>query len=342
MQFTSVVGMLASVLLIQGSIAGYVLTDDYSKDTFFGNFTAFKDKDPTNGFVKYVDYDTAQTTQLIGSTTNFGDASYLGVDYATASSTARKSMRISSKKRFNHGLFILDLSHMPASTCGSWPAFWLLGPDPWPKNGEVDIIEGVHMQAKNQMTLHTSAGCSIDKSGFSGSVETTDCGPSDSNKGCAISSDSDNSFGSGFNAVGGGVYATEWTSQAISIWFWSRSNIPADIQSGSPNPSVWGKPKARFAGSCNIDQHFKEMQIIFDTTFCGDWAGKKWAESGCAKSTGATTCQEYVGQNPSIFKESYWLVNSVRVYAEQGVKRKSRYRRREAVEVEGLVEEKCT
>ena len=334
MKYTLVAGLLASALMIQGGIAGYVLQDDFSKDTFFGNFTAFTQTDPTNGFVKYIDYDTATSSQIIGSTTNFGDASYLGVDYTTNSPSARKSVRILSNKRFNHGLFIVDISHMPASTCGSWPAFWLLGPDPWPENGEVDIIEGVHMETKNQMTLHTSAGCSIEKSGFSGTAETTDCGPSDDNKGCAISSQDDNSFGSGFNAGGGGVYATEWTSEGISVWFWPRSSIPADILSGKPNPSAWGTPSAKFAGGCDIDKHFKEMQIIFNITFCGDWAGKKWAESGCAQSTGAATCEEYVGKNPSAFKESYWLVNGVRFYANEGGKRRLRRKGRGLLEVE--------
>ncbi|KAL9105011.1 MAG: hypothetical protein Q9163_000108 [Psora crenata] len=321
--------VLASALLIRGGIAGYVLTDDYSRDTFFGNFTAFKDKDPTNGFVKYVDYKAAQMHRLIGSTTNFGDASYLGVDYATISSTARKSVRIASNKRFNHGLFIIDLSHMPASSCGSWPAFWLLGPDPWPQNGEVDIIEGVHMQEKNQMTLHTSSGCSINKSGFSGTVGTTDCGNSEANQGCGIFSKNGNSFGTGFNAIGGGVYATEWTSEAISIWFWPRNRIPSDVvHSANPRPDTWGTPVAKYAGACTIDRHFRDMQIIFDTTFCGDWAGKNWAESGCAKDTGTATCEEYVGRNPATFKESYWLVNAVKVYAEQGSRKKSRVKRR--------------
>ena len=329
MQLNFVALLLATAQLIPGGIAGYALTDDYSKDTFFGNFTPFTETDPTNGFVAFKDYESATLSKLIGSTANFGDASYVGVDSTTTTKAGRNSMRIASKKTFNHGLFIIDLSHMPASTCGLWPAFWLLGDGTWPEHGEIDIIEGVHTQNNNQMTLHTSQGCSINKSGFSGNASTTDCGPSKDNEGCAISSQNDNSFGSGLNAIGGGVYATEWTSQAIKIWFWPRHNIPSDILSGSPNPTTWGTPVAAFTGSCNIDQHFKNMQIIFDTTFCGDWAGKKWAESGCAKSTGVETCDAYVGQNPGAFRDSYWLVNSVKVYAQQGAMRRARFRRAE-------------
>lgn len=47
----------------------------------------------------------------------------------------RPAVRLISDNTYTHGLFILDLNHMPYG-CGTWPAFWLLGPD-WPTNGEI-------------------------------------------------------------------------------------------------------------------------------------------------------------------------------------------------------------
>jgi len=35
----------------------------------------------------------------------------------------RPSLRIQSTKRYNGGLFIVDLAHVPVGT-GVWPAFW--------------------------------------------------------------------------------------------------------------------------------------------------------------------------------------------------------------------------
>jgi hypothetical protein len=142
---------------------------------------------------------------------------------------------------------------------------WMLGSN-WPNNGEIDIIEGVNTQSNNQMTLHTSDGCSINNSGFSGSLETSNCyveaSGQSTNAGCGILSSSSQSYGDGFNQANGGVYATEWTSSGINIWFFSRSSIPSDITSGNPNPSGWGTPAAAFSGSCDIDSHFNNLQIV--------------------------------------------------------------------------------
>ena len=49
------------------------------------------------------------------------------------------------------------MEHVPAG-CGTWPAFWLVGPE-WPTHGEIDIIEGVNMQTDVISTLHTNEGC---------------------------------------------------------------------------------------------------------------------------------------------------------------------------------------
>jgi len=324
MYTTSLAGFLAGALLLQGSIAGYVLTDNYQHDTFFGNFTPFTETDPTDGFVKFHDYNTAKDAGLIGRVTNYGDASYLGVDYTSKSTTGRGSIRISSHKAFNKGLFVADIAHMPVG-CGTWPAFWLLGQGTWPQTGEIDIIEGVNAASANQMTLHTNAGCSVWNKGSLARPNTTNCDSNapgqKKNAGCAYISSDSTSYGAGFNAVGGGVYATEWTGQAIAIWFWSRAKIPADIHAGTPDPSKWGTPMAHFCGGpgyCDIDAHFKNMQIIFDTTLCGQWAGDAgvWAASSCGKL--ADTCEAYVRDNPGVFRDAFWLVNSVKVYGGGG------------------------
>ncbi|OQD92319.1 hypothetical protein PENSOL_c042G02524 [Penicillium solitum] len=300
-------------LLAHVSSAAYTLRDDYgTSDSFFDRFNFYTDTDPTNGFVNYVDRNTASSNGLI----NTGNGVYIGVDHANiATKPGRQSIRLESTTTYKHGLVILDLAHMPSSTCGSWPAFWMLGSN-WPNNGEIDIIEGVNEQTQNQMALHTSNGCTINNTGFTGTLDTANCyvqAPGQSeNSGCSIRSDSTQSYGTGFNNVGGGIYATEWTGSAISIWFFPSNAVPGDISSGNPNPASWGAPTARFAGSCDINSHFNDLQIVFDITFCGDWAGSVWNSSSCASRGGS--CVDYVQNNPTVFQETYWRVRSLKVY----------------------------
>ncbi|GKZ31215.1 hypothetical protein AbraIFM66950_011470 [Aspergillus brasiliensis] len=299
-------------LTAQLSSAAYTLQDDYSGSGFFDGFSFFTGTDPTNGFVDYVDESTAQDNGYISA----GDSVYMGVDHTNVASNGRQSVRISSDATYNHGLFILDLEHMPGGVCGTWPAFWLLGAD-WPNNGEIDIIEGVNQQSGNDMTLHTSDGCSVSSSAdFTGSMTTSNCyvyaSGQSSNAGCGITDPDATSYGTAFNANGGGVFATEWTSDAISIWFFGRGSIPDDIDSGNPDPDSWGTPVATFQGDCDIDSHFDGLQIIFDTTFCGDWAGNVWGSGSCASV--ASSCTDYVANNPEAFAEAYWNINSLKVY----------------------------
>ncbi|RMZ81172.1 hypothetical protein DV737_g2635, partial [Chaetothyriales sp. CBS 132003] len=237
------------------------------------------DTDPTEGYVTYVDQSTASSASLISTSNN---TVYMGVDSTNvASGSGRKSVRITSKNSYDTGLVILDLEHMPGSICGTWPAFWMVGPD-WPTTGEIDIIEGVNTQVGNAMTLHTGSECSIsDDVTMYGSIETSDCyvyaSGQTENAGCGITTSSSASYGDGFNAVDGGVYATEITSEGISIWNFDRSSIPSDISSGSPDPSGWGEATASFSGSCDFSSNFESLQIVFDTTFCGTWAGTVWS-----------------------------------------------------------------
>ena len=143
---------------------------------------------------------------------------------------------------------------------------WFVGPN-WPNSGEIDIIEGVNDQTNNAMTLHTSDGCIIDNSNaFTGTLATTNCyvnAPGQAaNAGCDIQSQDTRSYGAGFNANGGGVIATEWTSEKISIWFFPRGATPGDISSGDPYPSAWGPPVAQFKGGCDIDSRLQNQQIV--------------------------------------------------------------------------------
>lgn len=136
----------------------------------------------------------------------------------------------------------------------------------WPNSGEIDIVEGVNQANKNIMAMHTSRNCTIAGSGQTGTLVTNNCfvraADQPENAGCGVSSASDASYGTGFNAGNGGVFAMEWTSKAIKIWFFPRGSIPVSIGAGIPDPTTFGAPAANFQGSCDIESHFGPQKIV--------------------------------------------------------------------------------
>lgn len=110
----------------------------------------------------------------------------------------------------------------------------------------------------------------------------------------------------------GGVFALEWTTgKEIRAFYFPRYSVPADLQNHAPNPDTWGRPYARFelGDNCNTN-HFQNHNIVFDNTFCGDWAGAVFGNT-CGWST---SCNDFVKWNPNEFSEAYWLINYVEVY----------------------------
>ncbi|KAI0136584.1 concanavalin A-like lectin/glucanase domain-containing protein [Xylariales sp. AK1849] len=291
--------------------AAYTIQDTYDTTSFFDGFEFYSGADPTNGFVQYHNAALANSSSLAGYANG---GIYLGVDSSTENPSApgRGSIRMNSKKTYTKGLFVADIAHMPTTSksgCGLWPAFWTFGAEGgWPNAGEIDIIEGVNSASSTTFTLHTSAECSFSQG---------NCNAGNGNDGCGEQINDTQTYGAGFNEIGGGVYAVEWTSEAISIWFFPRSgSIPSDIAAGNPDPTSWPAATGTFSGSgCDIDSHFTGHQIVFNTDFCGDWAGKVWSEDAVC-STLASTCDAYVAANPSDFVEAFWLINSVKVFSQ--------------------------
>lgn len=68
--------------------------------------------DPTHGLVDYVSESVAKADKLAYVSNN---VAYMKVDSTSnlGSGKARKSVRIASSKRFDGGLFIADIKHMP-------------------------------------------------------------------------------------------------------------------------------------------------------------------------------------------------------------------------------------
>ncbi|KAG8720758.1 hypothetical protein FRC09_009052 [Ceratobasidium sp. 395] len=256
----------------------------------------------------YVDRDTAFREGLAYVTPN--NKIVMKVDNTTVLQPGeyRKSVRIQSKKRYNGGLFIVDIERAPHA-CGAWPAFWTVGPN-WPHGGEIDIFEGVHESTKNQATFHTAGGCRIEHpENFTGNLIAADCSHDNGGMGCGLINDSVASFGAPFNSVGGGVFATRWDANGVYGWFFHRSTVPRDITSNTPNPLNWGKPTVLLGrDSCPPNKYFWDHVIVFDITLCGDLAGPTYADSGCPG-----TCPDSI-LNPANFYNTSWSINYLHVF----------------------------
>jgi hypothetical protein len=55
-----------------------------------------------------------------------------------------------------HGLFIMDLEHMPGEICGTWLSWWMCGDSNLAKGAteEIDIIENVNDADFSSVTLY--------------------------------------------------------------------------------------------------------------------------------------------------------------------------------------------
>ncbi|KAF2118478.1 concanavalin A-like lectin/glucanase domain-containing protein [Lophiotrema nucula] len=318
--------LLGSLVMVTGVVAQeYTLIQTYNVSNFFNEFTFYSDVDPTGGFVDYTTFDEALAQRLIN---NISDYIYLGVDHENTvpeTGVGRPSVRLESRLTFTEGLFVLDLKHLPVG-CGTWPAFWTVGLGKWPADGEIDIIEGVNDASGNEAALHAAGDCQVSKDvDQTGTWKSTDCNiDHDKNQGCGSQFAEAESYGAPFNDNGGGVYAMEWTNETISIWFFVPNNVPESLllPDSIPDTSEFGTPSASFYGPCSEDfsKNFFNHTIVIDTTFCGGWGGSTFGKGSgtqCVIAQGSTSedsCKAFVANNPEAFNETYWAINSLRVW----------------------------
>ncbi|KAI0294921.1 concanavalin A-like lectin/glucanase domain-containing protein [Russula brevipes] len=317
-----------SLSLTRCASGTFLLEDQWIGSDFFRDWNWETSNDPTHGRVNYVSQAEAISKNLTYSVKNENGAKFImradDTSFVSPSARGRDSIRISSENAYDDAMFVLDLQHMPTG-CATWPAFWTLSKaGPWPNGGEIDIIEGTSTLL-NQATLHTTPGCTMppdDQRPQAGSTANTNCDTSiNFNAGCGVSFPKDvSSYGPAFNYKDGGHYVMlKSRNIGVQVWFWPRGSprIPKDVLGGgslTPDDVTWGRPAANFPmkqGSCDYDSHFNAHRMVFDLTFCGDWAGNAWFSSGCA---GLGACDDFVNNNPSAFNEAYWEINSLRVY----------------------------
>ncbi|KAK2055148.1 hypothetical protein LY76DRAFT_200242 [Colletotrichum caudatum] len=321
----SIISTLSSALLLASSVSAtksYQVVDSYDSTNFldkFGFFASdhstgnYNDVDPTGG---YVSYKSAAEAQGMGLVKMVGEDLYLGMDSKSVidpNGVGRSSVRVETKTKYKQGLFVASFSHLPKPVCGAWPAFWTVG-NPWPQGGEIDIYETWNEDNVNKVVLHTDekiGECRIDGKNMTGTVSKPNCanfaaGQAD-NEGCA-GLDSAAPFGS----PEGGVYAMEWTDDAVRVWGFTPGNVPADLS----KPETFGTPSFT-TSTCAADKLFGEAALIINLDLCGVSGNDGiWnAPGGCAAKTGGATCKEWVAKNPAAFADVYFQLKSIKIYS---------------------------
>ncbi|KAG0693396.1 glycoside hydrolase family 16 protein [Suillus ampliporus] len=304
-RFDATLALLASLVMINAQSLLSTLTQTYTLNVshvgynFLDNFSWETMDDPTHGRVNYVDLATALGDNL----TFVSDSKFVmrADDTRQVENTTRgrDSVRIRSLAAYDDALF----------------------KGPWPNGGEIDIIEGVNLNRENLASQHTTPNCKMPKvRPQKGSTTSTSCDTSvNSNQGCGVSFPEQDSYGSSFNAGGGGFYIMEKSStKGVSVWLLSRWDLL--VLDGEPilDLVLLSEPDAHFPmqdkespeGDCSYSEHFDAHDIVFNLTFCGDWAGSVWATSPCAAK--APTCEDFVNDYPQEFAEAYWEINSLR------------------------------
>lgn len=292
----------------------YSLVDTYAGESFFNDFDYFTGYDPTFGHVHYVPQPQAEQLNLTYASP---DSAILRVDTSVGpndepnASTGRFSVRITSQKTYDSGLFIFDVLHSPFG-CGTWPALWLTDPSNWPDHGEIDVMEAVNQaEDGNMMTLHTSDGCAMDvRRKQTGKGLEKNCNALENdNAGCGVEG-GDDTYGQAFNRGNGGIMAMEWRREGIRMWQFARGSVPSDIEDKEPNPGAWGEALADFPSTdCDIGNHFRNQSIVANINLCGELTEAVYSDDNCPSN-----CTDFVSNNPEEFRNAFWEFGSFEVY----------------------------
>jgi len=313
MRATVLFGLLSQGLLV---FAQYSLVKEYSGSSFFSGWNFYGNYDNlTNGDAIFVSQ--TQNAQANLAYVNSAGNAIIKVDNATqvVYNQKRNTVRITTQDQYAVGsIWVADFLHVPFG-CSVWPAFWSQAPN-WPTGGEIDTFEGVNQVVLNQMSLHTEPGCTQQSpTQTSTLINSTDCSyKANSNEGCVVTVPSTESYGAGFAQAGGGVYVTAFLSTGISIWFFSRQQVPSSLSTNSSSLDITtlGTPTANWPSTgCNINNYFAPQHLIFDITLCGDFAG---ATSVFAETCSGTCYNTWVLGTPSNYDTAYFEIQHLRIF----------------------------
>ncbi|KAF8817140.1 glycoside hydrolase family 16 protein [Phlegmacium glaucopus] len=336
--FPCLLALLSAFISLDVAADKYNIVKEYSGTNFFNDWVFYDHYDNlTNGDAIFVSASQAASSKLafVDPTTNHA---IIKVDNTSTVvfNYKRDTVRIQTSDLFSVGsVWTADILHVPyghgvlfhphISSClgysliGKYKIRWSSAPA-WPTGGEIDTFEGVNLATHNLMGLHTLPGCTqVSPKQSSTLIDSTDCSYlHNGNQGCTTTDPSTASYGAGFARAGGGVFVTEYAATGISVWFFSRSNVPSVLSSNSStiDTSTFGLPVGNWpATGCASSTFFEPQNLVFDITLCGGFAG---VPSIFAQTCSGVCYNDYVVGNGSNYAMAYFEVASVRVFSKAG------------------------
>jgi hypothetical protein len=90
----------------------------------------------------------------------------------------------------------------------------------------------------------------------------------------------------------------EWKADDIQVWEFPRFEIPANIRKHHPDPTTWGKPLAKFRGTCDFGGSFSGKKVsVRDVSLPEDLLilhlgefGRKYTRWKTCKKLAARSC----------------------------------------------------
>jgi hypothetical protein len=281
----------------------------------FGNVHFLSQSAAEAANLSYVDSHGSVILKVDNTTNGAGDDTF-----------GRDTVYLESNELMDIGsLLIFDANNIPFG-CSVWPSLFTQG-QVWPQQGEIDIIENVNLATDNRFSLHVGVDdCNQPISAASnqtGTITTPDGNISNctvtpttgqNTVGCVVTETKSNSFGSGFAGQGGGVFAMQWDTDGIAMWYFARGSVPSNIGiSSSPDPTTWGNASAWYpASGCNPSTSFGPQIITLYIDICGAFAGDASTFASTCSSV-APNCSALV-DDPTNYANAFWSINYLQVY----------------------------
>lgn len=128
---------------------------------------------------------------------------------------------------------------------------------------EIDILENVDKSTANSHSFYTSEQCTVNYD-VGEPIKSDDCHwelNAAGQQGCGVMAE-EGTFNQAFND-NYQMIALQVEADTMKIWHFRKNEVPADLNSGNPDPSTWKTPSVALSPkSCNFKTAFSQFRVV--------------------------------------------------------------------------------